>query len=80
MTIRSATYREWQNSRLIQQLQPLFDEGVTLARRLRATDPPQAAALLARALTDRATFLIATGRRAEAHADFQEATTLSEQL
>ncbi|QIQ04067.1 hypothetical protein [Streptomyces liangshanensis] len=50
---------------------PYFDEGVTLARRL--SDDP---ARLARALTDRSMFLVATRSFVPAHADFAEAVAL----
>ncbi|WP_426367064.1 hypothetical protein [Streptomyces sp. E-08] len=52
-------------------LRPRFDEGVALARRME-----DAATALPQALTDRAMFLVATGRHAEAHADLAEATAL----
>jgi len=46
---------------------PLFDEGVTLARRLGDRT------WLTRVLLDRASFLIAGHRYADAYADFREA-------
>ncbi|MGW4852147.1 hypothetical protein ACWEPZ_13080 [Streptomyces sp. NPDC004288] len=52
-------------------LRPRFDEGVALARRLEDT-----AGALPQALTDRAMFLVATGRHADAHADLAEALGL----
>ncbi|MFE4309910.1 hypothetical protein ACFRR6_28115 [Streptomyces sp. NPDC056891] len=52
-------------------LRPLFDEGVALARRLDGT-----ATALPQALTDRALFLVATGRHQEAHTDLAEAADL----
>ncbi|MFI2458023.1 hypothetical protein [Streptomyces sp. NPDC019539] len=50
---------------------PYFDEGVALGRRL-----PDDPARLARALTDRAMFLVAARTFEPAHADFAEAVAL----
>ncbi|MEU6706208.1 hypothetical protein [Streptomyces wuyuanensis] len=57
--------------RFAERLQPYFDEGVVLARRL-----PDDAARLARALTDRAMFLVAARTFEPAYADFAEAVAL----
>ncbi|MEW1635297.1 hypothetical protein AB0469_14580 [Streptomyces sp. NPDC093801] len=54
-----------------ERLRPYFDEGVTLGRRL-----PDDPARLARALTDRAMFLVAARTFEPAHADFAEAVAL----
>ncbi|MGW0701684.1 hypothetical protein ACWD0A_20675 [Streptomyces sp. NPDC002867] len=59
---------------ILEPLRPLFDEGVVLARRLAETDEYAGRAVLARALTDRSTLLVAAKRYAEARDDFLEAT------
>jgi tetratricopeptide (TPR) repeat protein len=57
--------------RFAERLKPYFDEGVALARRL-----PDDPARLARALTDRAMFLVAARTFEPAYADFAEAVAL----
>ncbi|MEV7375454.1 hypothetical protein AB0O51_31755 [Streptomyces sp. NPDC090301] len=69
----SAVLEEQRTWRIQEPLRPLFDQGVTLARRL-----PGAPAAVVRALTDRAMFLAAADRYGEAHADFAEAVALRE--
>ncbi|MFD6434204.1 hypothetical protein [Streptomyces venezuelae] len=54
--------------RFEERLTPHFDEGVALARRL-----PSDSVRLARALTDRSMFRVATGAFESAHVDFAEA-------
>lgn len=80
LTICSALYWQFRTHQILEPLRPLFDDGVVLARRL--ADLPgqsgdgQGIAMLARALTDRAGFFVATQLYGEALADFREATTL----
>ena len=73
LTIRSAIHWQWRTHRILEPLQPMFDQGVTLARRLLKVDADQGRATLARALTDRSMLFVAGRQYAEAHADFQEA-------
>ncbi|WP_416967055.1 hypothetical protein [Streptomyces sp. 4F14] len=70
LAIRSALCHGGPRVRVEQRLAPLFDRSVELAREL--GDP----AWLARALTDRATFLVAVKRYREAYAQFREAMGL----
>jgi tetratricopeptide (TPR) repeat protein len=77
LTIRSAAYWEDRTTRIFDPLLPLFDEGVSLARRLAQTGRPRVSEALARALTDRATLYVASGRHhPEALADLREAIPL----
>ncbi|WP_307712778.1 hypothetical protein [Streptomyces sp. V4I23] len=76
LTIRSVFYWERRTHLILEPLRPLFDEGVALARRLAETDDNAGRALLARALTDRSTLLVAGKRYAQARDDFLEATGL----
>ncbi|WP_051716213.1 hypothetical protein [Streptomyces bikiniensis] len=64
LTVRSTLMWTGRTHLFEEPLRPLFDEEVALARR--------AAEGLPRALTDRATFLLAAGRYEEARADFAE--------
>ncbi|MFC7261813.1 hypothetical protein [Streptomyces lutosisoli] len=71
LTIRSALHSELRRgNRFLEPVLPLFDEGVSLARRLGDE------ARSARALFDRASALTAGHRYADAYADFQEAQNL----
>ncbi|MGW1881348.1 hypothetical protein [Streptomyces sp. NPDC001970] len=76
LTIRSAIHWQARTYLIMEPLRPLFDQGVTLARRLAELDKGHGSAMLARALTDRSTLLIAVRCYAEALADFQEAAGL----
>ncbi|MFJ1704693.1 hypothetical protein [Kitasatospora sp. NPDC088346] len=59
--------------RMLDELLPLFDRAVALARRLHALDHPGGPAALARALTDRATMFTAVGQYGYALADLRQA-------
>ncbi|MFD4376773.1 hypothetical protein [Streptomyces sp. NPDC058486] len=61
--------------RILDELRPLFDEGVALARR-----PGSAPGAEARALTDRALFLLAAREYGEAHADLAAAEAARQHL
>ncbi|MFE2263624.1 hypothetical protein [Streptomyces griseosporeus] len=77
MTVRAAVHREYRTHTILKPLRPLFAEGVALARRLAArTDPQRGRAVLARALTDRAMFLLAGRQYGEAYDDFREVVAL----
>lgn len=79
LTIRSALFCTRRTDRILQPLRPLFDEGVTLARRpadLPAVGPDLGRDALCRALTDRSMFLVAAQQYGEAYEDFREATAL----
>ncbi|UUU25657.1 hypothetical protein [Streptomyces sp. DSM 40750] len=77
LTVRSALHAVHRRGYLfLEPVLPLFEEGVTLARRLHALDPEAGIAPLTRALFDRASALAAGQRFAEAHTDFQEALGL----
>ncbi|MFD0023334.1 hypothetical protein [Streptomyces sp. NPDC058382] len=74
LTVRSAVY--WANcSHLFpEKVRPLFDDGVTLARRLSVRHPVEGHRLvLAGALMDRTTFHVAAGEFGRALDDFREA-------
>ncbi|MBC9710986.1 hypothetical protein H9Y04_00140 [Streptomyces sp. TRM66268-LWL] len=71
ISIRAALRDGGRPHRFEERFKPYFDEGVALARRL-----PDDPARLARALTDRAMFLVAARTFEPAHADFAEAVTL----
>ncbi|MEV7889831.1 hypothetical protein ACWD3I_13765 [Streptomyces sp. NPDC002817] len=70
LTIRTAVHREHRNYRILKPLRPVFDERVTLARRLAEREE------LGRALTDRSMFLVAAKQYGQAHDDFREACAL----
>ncbi|MET7861183.1 hypothetical protein ABZS81_29085 [Streptomyces sp. NPDC005318] len=79
LTVRSALVWTKRTHRILKPLRPVFDEGVTLARRL--ADLPAAGAdpvkgALCRALTDRSMFLVAAKQYGEAYEDFREAAAL----
>ncbi|WP_181010938.1 hypothetical protein [Streptomyces sp. SM13] len=73
LTVRSAVY--WQNRTHLfaEQLHPLFDEGVALARRLPRHDPVEGPRTLARILIERSAFRIAARELGPALDDFREA-------
>ncbi|MFF9622287.1 hypothetical protein [Streptomyces griseosporeus] len=75
--VRAAVLRENRTHIILKPLRPLFTEGVALARRLAArTGPQRGRAVPARALTDRAMFLLAARRYGEAYDDFREVVAL----
>lgn len=77
LTVRSALHAVHRRGYLfLEPVLPLFEEGVTLARRLHALDPAVGSAPLSRALFDRASALTAGQRFTEAHPCFQEALAL----
>ncbi|AWT46673.1 MULTISPECIES: hypothetical protein [Streptomyces] len=77
LTVRSAVHREHRTHSVLKPLRPLFAEGVALARRLAArADPRRGRDALARALTDRAMFLLAGRQYGEAYDDFREVVAL----
>jgi hypothetical protein len=76
LTIRSVIAHRSHHYRFLETLQPTFNEGVTLTRRLTELDYEQGSALLARALTDRSTLLVAAKEYGEAYGDFHEASEL----
>ncbi|MFE6844569.1 hypothetical protein [Streptomyces sp. NPDC057686] len=73
LTIRSTVY--WQNRTHLfaEQVRSLFDDGVSLARRLSQHDPAEGKRALARILIDRSTFHTATCEFRPALDDFREA-------
>ncbi|GAA3389175.1 hypothetical protein GCM10017752_12550 [Streptomyces roseoviridis] len=71
LVLRRALRWETSGRRAAETLLPCFDEGVALARGL-----PDGHPVLARALTDRAMFLLAVKRYAEARRDLAEAVVL----
>ncbi|MER7516754.1 hypothetical protein [Streptomyces sp. NPDC126499] len=71
LVLRQALRWETSGRRAEETLRPVFDEGVALARRL-----PDDGPALFRALTDRALFLLAVKRYADARQDFAEAVAL----
>ncbi|MFJ5261216.1 hypothetical protein ACIQAC_12225 [Streptomyces sp. NPDC088387] len=77
ITIRAALHHENRSHRILKPLRPLFDEGVSLARRLTdATTAQEGRAALAQALTDRSMFLIAAKQYGEAYDDYREVVDL----
>ncbi|MFF5971096.1 hypothetical protein ACFY7C_06165 [Streptomyces sp. NPDC012769] len=74
LTLRRALRWETEGRRAEETLRPVLDEGVALARRLPGDEP----SALARALTDRALFLLAVKRYADARRDFAEAVALQD--
>ncbi|MEU9855546.1 hypothetical protein [Streptomyces sp. NPDC047974] len=68
-TLRAALRAAHRSHRILDALRPVFDEGVALGRRL-------SPAAEVRALTDRASMLLAAGAYGEAHADFAAAQSL----
>ncbi|WP_404867934.1 hypothetical protein ACI1MP_05985 [Kitasatospora griseola] len=79
LTVRSAVqceHRTYAFAAQLPELQPLFDEGVELARRLDAHDPAAGGRTLAEVLIDRSTFRTAACRFDAALGDFREALGL----
>jgi hypothetical protein len=68
--IRSAVHRENRSHLILKPLRPVFDEHVSLARRLAERTVP------ARALTDRSMFLLAAHQYGEAYDGFVEVCAL----
>ncbi|MGW2564151.1 hypothetical protein ACWCXB_34060 [Streptomyces sp. NPDC001514] len=73
LTIRSAVYWENRTHLFAEQVHSLFDEGVSLARRLSQHDPAEGARTLARSLIDRSTFHTAAREFRPALDDFRQA-------
>ncbi|MER6994536.1 hypothetical protein [Streptomyces sp. NPDC000410] len=73
LTVRSAGHGEYHAQLPVGRLRPLFDEGVSLARRLSEHDPATGAAALVTALVDRATFRTAAEEFGLALDDLREA-------
>ncbi|MGW5849902.1 hypothetical protein ACWFQ8_18450 [Streptomyces sp. NPDC055254] len=73
LTIRSAVYWANRTHLFAEQVHSLFDDGVSLARRLSRHDPAEGARALARSLIDRSTFRIATSEFRPALDDFRQA-------
>ncbi|MFF9143625.1 hypothetical protein ACF1BN_02015 [Streptomyces sp. NPDC014861] len=73
LTARAALRATRRTHRILRELRPFFDEGVALARR-----PGSAPGASARALTDRAMFLVAAKEYGEAHADLVAAEAARE--
>ncbi|MEV0447424.1 hypothetical protein [Streptomyces sp. NPDC050600] len=71
LTVRRALLGESRGRPAVAALLPSYDEGVALARRL-----PGSPSVLARALADRAMFLLAVKRYGDARRDFADAVTL----
>ncbi|MDG4857659.1 hypothetical protein P8605_05725 [Streptomyces sp. T-3] len=76
LTVRSAVHAEFRGHLFANQVRPLFNEGVDLARQLAAADQGVGTAALVRALEDRSAFHIASMEFASALADFREAVLL----
>jgi tetratricopeptide (TPR) repeat protein len=73
LTVRSAVYWEHHTHLFAQRVGSLFDDGVSMARRLSRHDPVEGPRTLARALIDRSTFHTAAGAFRPALDDFREA-------
>lgn len=73
LTIRSAVYWQHRTHLFADRVRPLFDEGVTLARRLSRHAPTDGTRTLADLLIDRSTFHTAAHEPAPALDDFREA-------
>ncbi|MFI5759916.1 hypothetical protein ACIA8F_03125 [Streptomyces sp. NPDC051563] len=73
LTVRSTVYWQSRTHLFAEQLRPLFDEGVELARRLSLHDPAAGTRTLAGSLIDRSAFRIAVGELGSALDDFREA-------
>ncbi|MEU6975163.1 hypothetical protein [Streptomyces sp. NPDC046371] len=71
LTVRRALLWETRGRRTAETLLPSYDEGIALARRL-----PGSPSALARALADRAMFLVAVERYGDARRDFADALAL----
>ncbi|MFD0337221.1 hypothetical protein ACFVH0_00745 [Streptomyces sp. NPDC127117] len=73
LTIRSAVYWENRTHLFAEQVHSLFDEGVSLARRLSQHDPAEGTRTLATSLIDRSTFHTAAREFRPALDDFRQA-------
>ncbi|MEV7491106.1 hypothetical protein AB0O08_10115 [Streptomyces anulatus] len=73
LTVRSAVHREWRTHPFMEHMRSLFDDGVSLARRLYRHDPAEGAQALARILIDRSTFHAAARDLGPALDDFRQA-------
>ncbi|MGW7461903.1 hypothetical protein [Streptomyces sp. NPDC054797] len=73
LTIRSAVYWENRTHLFAERVRSLFDDGVSLARRLSQHDPAEGTRTLARILIDRSTFHTAAQEFRPALDDFREA-------
>lgn len=73
LTVRSAVYWENRTHLFAEQVRSLFDDGVSLARRLSQHDPAEGTRTLARILIDRSTFHTAACEFGPALDDFREA-------
>ncbi|MEU3880515.1 hypothetical protein ACFV2A_25285 [Streptomyces californicus] len=74
-TLRSAVCGEKQVYRFVDELRPLYDEGVDLARRLARHDPVEGPRALAASLIDRSSLYAAARDFGPALADFRQALT-----
>ncbi|WP_327305039.1 hypothetical protein OG730_16895 [Streptomyces sp. NBC_01298] len=73
LTVRSTVYWRYRTHLFAEQVRPLFDEGVELARRLSPHDPAAGTRTLAGSLIDRSAFHVAVGELGPALEDFREA-------
>ncbi|MGW6602957.1 hypothetical protein [Streptomyces sp. NPDC055036] len=73
LTIRSAVYWEYRTHLFAEHVRSLFDDGVSLARRLSQQDPAEGTRTLARNLIDRSTFHTAAREFKPALDDFRQA-------
>ncbi|MFD0037226.1 hypothetical protein ACFVIZ_06210 [Streptomyces anulatus] len=73
LTVRSAVHWERRTHQFTEHVRSLFDDGVSLARRLYRHDPAEGARALARILIDRSTFHAAARDLGPALDDFRQA-------
>ncbi|MFF8271437.1 hypothetical protein ACF059_29220 [Streptomyces sp. NPDC016562] len=73
LTVRSAVYWEHRTHLFAERVRSLFDDGVSLARRLSQHDPVDGTRTLARVLIDRSTFHTAAREFRPALDDFRQA-------
>ncbi|MFJ5921666.1 hypothetical protein ACIQF6_03545 [Kitasatospora sp. NPDC092948] len=73
LTVRSAVRWQHRTHLFAEQVEPLFDEGVELARQLADHNPAVGRRTLAEVLIDRSAFHTTTGRYRAARDDFREA-------
>ncbi|MFD3903155.1 hypothetical protein HXS80_13810 [Streptomyces sp. CB04723] len=74
-TLRTAVHGETQTHRFADEVRPLYDEGVDLARRLVLHDPVEGPRALAASLIDRSSLYAAARDFGPALADFRQALT-----
>ncbi|MFB7191395.1 hypothetical protein ACFCZT_40260 [Streptomyces sp. NPDC056230] len=79
LTIRSAVYWDCRTHLFAEQVRSLFDDGVSLARRLFQHDPAEGTRTLARNLIDRSTFHTAAREFRPALDDFRQALSYLEE-